>query len=318
MTAHPPTADDGLPTYDELPVRAGAPPGSSWGVWAEPDHLGCLNLLTPERAASAAARCVRTGRSFGLNLELGQPDPPLFGRQKMHHEVIGPLGGNHDDVLHNWNTQSSSQWDGFRHIAHPEHGHYGGVPDQDHGMHHWAGRGLVGRGVLADVDRWRTAQGRPLRHGETDPIPVADLAACLADQGTAVEVGDILLVRTGWTAWYRGLGRDDRARLGRPGMQVNPGLAAGRETISQLWDWHVAAVGSDNPAVESWPPDRGLDTFLHLNLLPLLGLPLGELFELDPLADECASAGTWDFLFVSAPINVRGGVASPPNAVAIC
>src|SRR5262245_11740830 len=73
-----------LPRYDELPVRDGAPPGSAWGVWGDPDHLGCLNLLTPERAASAAARCVRSGRSFGLNLAFELPDPPLFGRGRMH------------------------------------------------------------------------------------------------------------------------------------------------------------------------------------------------------------------------------------------
>jgi kynurenine formamidase len=310
--------DHGLPSYDELPIREDAPPGSSWGLWGDPDYFGCLNLLTPERAASAAARCVRSGRSFGLNLDFGQPDPPLFGRGRMHHEVTGPLGGGHDDILHNWNTQSSSQWDGFRHIAHPEHGHFGGVPDQDHGVHHWSARGLVGRGVLADVDRWRSARGRSLKQGALDPIPVAELAACLADQGTEVEVGDVLLFRTGWTAWYRSLDRDDRIRLGQPGKQVNPGLEPGPATISQLWNWHIAAVASDNPAVESWPPSRDVDLFLHFTLLPLLGMPLGELFDLDPLAEECASSGRWDFLFVSAPINVRGGVASPPNAVAIC
>jgi hypothetical protein len=310
--------DRELPSYRDLPVRGGAPEGSSWGVWGDPDYLGCLNLLTPERAASAAARCVRSGKSFGLNLDFGLPDPPLFGRQKMHHEVTGPLGGGHDDILHNWNTQSSSQWDGFRHIAHPEHGHYGGVPDQDHGMHHWAARGIVGRGILADVDRWRTAQGRPLRQGEAEPIPVDDVAACLRDQGTAVETGAVLLVRTGWTAWYRTLDADARRRLGERGAQVNPGLAGGRQTAAQLWDWHVAALASDNPAVEVWPAVREPGTFLHYELLALLGMPLGELFELDPLAAECAASGTWDFLFVSAPIHVRNGVATPPNAVALC
>jgi len=63
---------------------------------------------------------------------------------------------------------------------------------------------------------------------------------------------------------------------------------------------------------------HSLSGFLHFNLLPLLGMPLGELFDLDPLAAECERAGAWDFLFVSAPINVRNGVATPPNAVAIC
>ncbi|MFI5041647.1 MAG: hypothetical protein ACHQNA_07340, partial [Acidimicrobiales bacterium] len=47
-----------LPRYDELPVRAGLPPGSSWGVWGDHDHFGCLNLLTRERVRAGVA-CVR-------------------------------------------------------------------------------------------------------------------------------------------------------------------------------------------------------------------------------------------------------------------
>ena len=156
-----------LPTHAELPVRADLPPGSSWGVWGDHDVLGTLNLLTPERVL-AAARSIRTGRTFGLNLELTLPDPPLFRRAKFRHEVTN-LGMTrmivHDDLYHDWNTQSSSQWDGFRHVGHIEHGHYGGVPDEEHGVHHWAARGIVGRAVLADVDRWRDGPGPAPRAG---------------------------------------------------------------------------------------------------------------------------------------------------------
>jgi hypothetical protein len=48
-----------------------------------------------------------------------------------------------------------------------------------------------------------------------------------------------------------------------------------------------------------------------------LGLPLGELFVLAPLAEDCARDGRHEFMVVSAPLNVEGGIASPPNAVAI-
>jgi kynurenine formamidase len=307
---------DDLPQYDQLPVREGAPPGSAWGLWGDPDYFGSLNLLTPERAV-AATQSVRSGKSFGLNLDFATPNPPLFGRQPWRHEVVGPLGGGHDDILHNFNTQASSQWDGFRHVAHPEHGHYGGVPDQDHGMHHWSERGLVGRGILADVERWRSMKGRPIDQRNDDVIPVTELAECLADQGTEIRTGDILLVRTGWLSWYRSLERSERNSFVELRNFRSSGVEPGMETVAQMWNWHIAALAADNPAVETL---RGLsqDVSLHRNLLPLLGIPLGELFELDPLAEECASSRHWDFLFVSAPINVRGGVATPPNAVAIC
>ncbi len=65
-----------LPSYDELPVKEGAPPRSAWGLWGDDDELGCLNLLTPERVA-AAAELVRKGAVFPLNLRIDRPDPPL-------------------------------------------------------------------------------------------------------------------------------------------------------------------------------------------------------------------------------------------------
>ena len=44
---------DALPSYADLPITPGAPAGSSWGLWGAEDRFGCLNLLTPERAAAA-------------------------------------------------------------------------------------------------------------------------------------------------------------------------------------------------------------------------------------------------------------------------
>jgi Putative cyclase len=299
-----------LPSFDQLPVEEGQPAESSWGLWGEHDVFGTLNLLTPERALRAA-QSIRTGRSFALNLELTLPDPPLFGRPHFRHEVTGATNRGHDDLLHEWNTQSSSQWDGFRHIGTPELGHYGGVPDEEHGMHHWAARGIVGRAVLADLARWRAGQGRALRQGERDPISGDELLACLADQGTPVEVGDVLLLRTGWLEWYRTL--DPAGRAAHAETAASPGLA-GLDAVAAVWDLHVSAIAADNPAVEAWPPTP---TFLHHHFLPRLGIPLGELWDLDALADDCAADGTYDCFFTSAPLFVPAGVASPPNAIAV-
>ena len=55
------------------------------------------------------------------------------------------------------------------------------------------------------------------------------------------------------------------------------------------------------------------ETFVHRSLLPLLGMPIGELWDLDALAADSAQDGTWDSLLTSAPLNLRGGVASPPH-----
>lgn len=56
---------------------------------------------------------------------------------------------------------------------------------------------------------------------------------------------------------------------------------------------------------------------LHVRILPMLGLPIGELFWLDDLARDCAAQGSWSCFITSAPINLAGGAATPPNAIAI-
>jgi hypothetical protein len=329
-----------LPSYRELPLRGGLP--ASWDLWEAEGAvaLGCLNLLTPERAV-AAASLVRKGAVFALNWSMGLPDPPLFGRQPFTHEVTG--GGSstsHDDVLHGWNTQSSSQWDGFRHIRNhaaladePGSGHFGGLPDEEHGIHHWAQRGLVGRAVLADIGRWRASVGRPLQYDRPDPIEPDELLECLAAQGTELQLGDVLLMRTGWIGWYEQLSADRRTALATVDGLATPGLRSGEHLAEVLWNMHISAIGCDNPAVEVWPPGaltepdheaevradrrRLHEIFTHTILLPMLGLPLGEMWNLEALAADCAVDGRYECMFTSAPLNLPSGVASPPNALAI-
>ncbi|WP_330231482.1 cyclase family protein [Nocardia sp. NBC_00508] len=317
------STDDGLPSYHELVSRSDRPSGSSWGVWGDDDVFGSLNLLTPERVTSAA-KLVRKGAVFPVNWEMELPDPPLFGRAGFTHRVNwlpGRLG--HDDELDGWNTQSSSQWDGFRHLRSVQHGFYSGVADAEHGVHHWARRGVVGRAVILDIARWRSGIGRPLDMSAADPIDAEELLKVADYQDVSLQEGDVLLIRTGWIDWYKGL--DDAARKALAGNLTTPGLRSCERTAELLWDLHVAAVAADNPALEVYPPEIPpgsdaadlVDVFAHMRLLPLLGIPIGELFDLDRLAEDCVTDGVWEGLFTSAPLNLRGGVASPPNALVI-
>jgi hypothetical protein len=56
---------------------------------------------------------------------------------------------------------------------------------------------------------------------------------------------------------------------------------------------------------------------MHEVLLSGWGCPIGEMFDLEKLAEECKKRGRYSFFFTSSPLNVIGGVASPPNAIAI-
>jgi hypothetical protein len=46
---------ENLPSYRELPVKDGAPPGSSWGLWGDDDQLGTPNRLTDDRTRRSLA-----------------------------------------------------------------------------------------------------------------------------------------------------------------------------------------------------------------------------------------------------------------------
>jgi kynurenine formamidase len=149
-----------------------------------------------------------------------------------------------------------------------------------------------------------------------DPVEVTadDLGATLEAQGTVLETGDVLCVRTGWVSAYRALDAEQRVRYA--GSPTFAGLRADDATARFLWDRHVAALCCDNPAVEVVPGDPALGS-LHRRLLPLLGLALGEMFDLERLATRCRQLGRWEFFFVGVPLKLPGGIGSPGNAIAI-
>ncbi|KAA9158101.1 cyclase family protein [Amycolatopsis acidicola] len=308
-----------LPQYSELPRLDDLGANHSWGVFGPDDELGTLNLLDARAVAEATAG-VRTGERIGLSLPLDQPDPPLFRREPLRH-TLRNAGSMWDDRLDSFFPQGSTQWDGFRHHRVRQHGFYGGVTDDPAtgkerlSIHHWARGGIVGRGVLLDVAaHFGYAEGYAL---EEHSITPDDLRETARAQGAEIRPGDVLCVRTGWMSAYRSLDREARAGIAaRKSGLFSTGLAAGEPTAELLWDWHIAAIAVDNPAVEVTPGDAAVGS-LHRRLLGLLGIPLGELFDFDELAPELRSAGRGEFLFVSVPLALVGGLGSPGNAIAI-
>jgi len=313
-----------VPSFDELPVTKGAPAESSWGVFEGSEALGCLNFLTPAGIVDAA-RLVQNGKVFRLDAKIGFAKPPLFGRPSVVHNVT-PLGPTaNDDSLDHFNTQEGSQWDGLGHVGHYRlERFYNDVKVEETrdgenaklGIHHWADK-FVGRGLLIDAYGFRKRQGHSVNPLAKDVYTLEELKAALVAQGTALKPGTILLVRTGWMESYESLTADQKRAIAPMDKLSSMGIEASRAMAAWLWNNRVAAIGTDCPAVEAFPFNFMDEGALHYRALPLLGLPLGELFVLAPLAEDCASDGRYEFMLVSAPLNLEGGIASPPNAVAI-
>lgn len=313
------------PRYADLPISPERPPASAWGVFGDDDELGTVNLLGDEQARRGA-ELVRRGAVFSLNWDIELPSPALFGRSTLRHRIIDldPVGT--EDVYDGFYPQGSSQWDALAHVKHPRFGYYNGRtraeitgrPGSRNGIDHWARRGLVGRFVLADLARYRAAIGRSFRSDESEAIGAPDLEACLAWEGVAPEVGDILLLRFGWVGWYEQADARTRAAIAATELFAAAGIARQAATVEWLWDRGFAAVAADNPALEVMPFDESSeDGYLHYRLIPLLGMAVGELFALDALAADCAADGIYEGLFVAAPLNKVGGSGSPANALTI-
>lgn len=269
---------------------------------------------------AAAAAQVRTGETISLDLPLDLPDPPLFGRRAYRHEVFALNRNEMDDRLDDFHLQGSTQWDALGHVRCREHGYWGGRTQDPTGgrnglgVERWAEHGVAGRGVLVDVAGWAEAAGRPIDPLAPTTVPADDLAATLEAQGVAPETGDVWCVRTGWVSAYRALDAAARAEYAR--APSSAGLRADEATARYLWDAHPGALVCDNPAVEAQPGDPAVGS-LHRRLLPLLGLALGEMFDLDALARRCRDDGRFTFFFVAVPLKLPGGIGSPGNALAI-
>jgi kynurenine formamidase len=304
------------PDYEHLPRHEVLGLPHSWGLLDT--NLGSLSLI-PEDALLKATKGVTEGTAITLNLSLGDIDPPMFGRARWQHSVHAADRNTYEDVLDSYNPQASSQWDGFRHIRARQFGFYGGV-DIDDGdtetlsIEHWARRGIAGRGVLLDVARWRAQQGRPLDPFSGETVEASELQEVARDQGIVVQVGDILCVRLGWVTAYRGLSSEQKGSADISSRFS--GLRSDDRMAQYLWDSRVSVIATDNPAVESAPGNLQ-DGSLHRRMIPMLGVVFAELLDLDRLALHCAVHDRYDFLFVSVPLAVPGGVSSPANAMAI-
>jgi kynurenine formamidase len=323
-----------FPRYDQLLDRPDRLRGTAWGLWGPADQLGTLNHLTPDRVLQAR-ESILTGDVVPLNLPLTEFEPPIIAhRGSIEHTVFGLNEFHRDDRIDNLFLQASTQIDGLRHFGHPDHGFYNdtdptglvaGQPDL--GIQAVAERGIAGRGLLIDVGAYRDEVGRPIDQTRNEQIPVTDLNATLEWQGSAIQPGDIIMIRTGWLKHIRSAaGRSD-------GILRSPGLSQTEETAAWLWDHQVAMAVSDNIALEAWPatdsdltvqaemagsmPNSSHSGMLHRILIPLLGLSIGELWALDELATACTARGRHDVFLTAQPLNLLGGVGSPANAMAI-
>lgn len=288
----------------------------NWGRWGADDECGTANLLDEERVRAACAQ-VRSGRVISLALPLSPRDVPVLpGRPSPQHFMrldggdyaagLARRGGfqTTDDMVL-LPTHAATHIDALAHVA-DEDRLYNGHPLSGVRSNGAARCGidklpaLVGPGLLLDLCALHEVERLQAGH----VITPNELEACGRRQEVSVEPGSIVLLRTGWLATFRSEGA-------AAFFESEPGI--GMAAAGWLAERDVAAVGADNYAVEVIPTEDGRPGPVHRALVRDCGMYLLEMLALD----ELAQAGAWTFLFVAAPLPIKGGVGSPLNPLAI-
>jgi len=305
---------------------------SNWGRWGSDDEKGTLNLVTEEMVVNAASLVTRGAAiSMALPYDDQGPQTGFLGRFNPIHVMtrdgadaiagtaIRDFYGGVDkhfrgtDDLIIMPLQSGTQWDALAHVI------FEGKIYNGHGAEWVSSRGalkgdvanaadsMVGRGVLLDVPRALGFEWLEPGHA----IDGDDLDKAASHAGLSVDAGDFVFVRTGAMTAARSAGSwGDYAGGDAPGL--------GLGSVDWFAARDAAAVATDTWGFEVRPnetPDVAQP--LHIVLIVHMGLWVGEIFDLDPLAEDCAKDGVYEFMFCGPPLPFTRAVGSPLNPMAI-
>ncbi|CAM5641822.1 Cyclase OS=Streptomyces fumanus OX=67302 GN=GCM10018772_17600 PE=4 SV=1 [Streptomyces fumanus] len=308
-------------TDPEGSIARAAEAYSNWGRWGEDDVLGTLNFLDEAKRREGAA-LVRRGVGFSLAQRFDMDGPQKGWRRRtdpvrtmLDTGVDAALGnqgfphgiGGADDVIA-MPLQCSTQWDGLGHIF--DHGKaWNGRPaervvtsegDLVTGIEHMAPH-VAGRGVLLDVGRVIGTDGEL-----PDGFAVTEEHLTATAEANGVTVAAVV--------WAGATGRAPAPRAGATGRPCRMSFT----TAGWLHGTEIAAIATDTWGFEVRPNEfEHAFEPLHQVAIPNIGLLIGEMWDLDALAADCAEDGVYEFWLTAAPLPITGAVGSPVSPVAV-
>ena len=219
----------------------------------------------------------------------GVPEPVYYNGFRAGTDVVGPvtLQDAGLESLHGESTSSAGPL----------------------GIDHMAEAGVQGRAVMVDL----------YAHFGDERVLVdfARLQEIMAADQVVIEEGDIVCLHTGWSEKVLAMGGNpDPAVLHESGAVLD-----GRDPALLQWitDSGLVAIAADNYAVEAFPATRAEPPCavlpLHEHCLFKLGIHLGELWRLTPLARFLRNQHRNRFLLTAPPLNLPGAAASPVTPI---
>lgn len=288
------------------------------GRWGDTDELGTLNFITAEVRRNAAA-LVRSGEVVSMGRPI-QTRPSPSNPWPANHMVGMPHAQGAGDYLGMYlHSFVDTHIDALSHTVGPDGSVWNGkglgrdgMPTEHSGTVDYWRDGIVTRGVLYDIPRFRgtdfVAPGEPVHGWELSDVAEA--------QGITPRSGDAVIIRSGVDAFWASSDR-------HPGFASVAGVHASvleflheTEASVLIWDFQDAPE-SDQGIPNPFDVPIPIAMHVHAIALPFMGLPLIDNAQLEPIAAVCAELGRWEFQVAVAPLIITGGTGSPVNPLAI-
>jgi hypothetical protein len=272
--------------------------------------------------------------------------PTLREGAPNYNYALGDLKAGQTDVISDdlaiLHLQYSTQWDSLAHAGSlfdadndgtPERVYYNGFRAGEHiigptgasdagvgqdstcganalGIENMAGTCVQGRGVMIDLEA----------HLGRDRVLVGyeSLMRILEVDRVIVETGDMVCLHTGFAQLVLDMRKTPTAEA----LHRSCAVLDGRDPRLLRWigESGLSVLIADNHAVEAQPSSPGeapcASLPLHEHCLFKLGIHLGELWHLTPLAEWLRAHGRYRFFLTAPPLRLPGAVGSPVTPVA--
>lgn len=300
-------------------VAQDTPMGPKWwpSEWGAEDQRGAVNRITPRKILQAVS-LIKEGKIYQLG-RVYEQGMPLSGNRSYVLTIpglptFGPEGKNaivgNSEMVAAEIGQVGTQFDGLGHVGVRVNGEdlfYNGFKLSEFGDPYGLkklGIENVGviftRGVLLDVAAYKGVE----RVEAPYIVTVEDIQGMLAKEKIDIQEGDVVLFHTGHgNLWMKD---NEKYKANNPG----PGVTASKWLIEKK----IVMVGSDTVATEAIPgenPDRMAEA--HQQLLTRSGIYNHENLDLSALAKD----KVYEFVYVFAPLRLKGATGSPGNPFAI-
>ena len=303
--------------------------GKGWGwVWGKEDEVGTLNEMT-DGSRLAALKSASKGKVYDLGIVYDRTSYKWPGHspgeiisfrtpEGVKRQKDSPMLVTENVSKTAWhscalfvNDNVATQIDGLGHATEGDDDHwYNGFHERDWGGN-WGVRKcdattippIIARGVMIDVAGFKKVEALPSHYA----ITVEDLKAALGKQGTSLNPGDVVLIRTGTLQYWGEAGNDSEGK-------IKEHDSAGLNLESAKWlveEQGAMLVGSDTSGLEYVPREEDTSAYrakyksfmpVHNYLLIQQGVHIGEFHNLEELAQE----RVYEFCYICTTAKIKG------------